>query len=79
MKAILAAALSLTLASCAAGVSGPKGNDTGGIIPWSPANERAARHIAQDNCGPYGKVAVITSVRRGYGEYIDYTCRRPRR
>ena len=31
-------------------VWGPKGNDTGGIIPWSPENERDSFAIATDQC-----------------------------
>jgi hypothetical protein len=73
-RTILAAALAVTLASCA-GVYGPKGNDTGGIIPWSPEAERAARDIAQSNCSQFDKYAVITSVHRIYGDYISYDCR----
>ena len=66
--------MALALGSCAMGVYGMKGNDTGGIIAWSPANESAALQIAQDNCGYYRKFAVITSVRRMYGDYIAYVC-----
>jgi hypothetical protein len=62
----------LMLANC--GVYGAKGNDTGGIIPWSPENETAALDIAQGNCGTFGKYAVITSVHREYGDYIGYAC-----
>jgi hypothetical protein len=72
-QAVLLAALSLTLVSCV-GVHGPTGNDTGGIIPWSPAAERDALDIAQRNCGKYNKYAVITSVHREYGDYIAYMC-----
>lgn len=72
-QAILLAALGLTLVSCA-GVYGPKGNDIGGIIPWSPDNEREAHAIAQDNCSRYNRYAVITSVHRTYGDYIAYVC-----
>jgi hypothetical protein len=69
-------ALAALLVSCASvGIRGPKGNDTGGIIPWSVENERAALRIAQDNCGRHDKFAVITSVRRQYGDYIVYVCR----
>jgi len=73
-QAILAAALSLPLVSCV-GVHGPKGNDSGGIIPWTPEVEYQARDIAQANCARYDKVAVITAVNRHYGEYIVYECR----
>ena len=55
--AVIAALLTLT--DC--GVHGPVGNDTGGIIPWSPEAEHDAREIAQANCGSFNKYAVITS------------------
>ena len=71
--AVLAAALSLTLASCV-GVYGPKGNDIGGIIPWSPEAEANALDIAQNNCARFNKYALITSVHRVYGDYIAYEC-----
>jgi hypothetical protein len=58
-----------------AGVYGAKGNDTGGIIPWSPENERAAFDIAQNNCGFWNKYAVATSIHRVPGDYIAYACR----
>jgi hypothetical protein len=73
-KAVLLSALGVMLVSCA-GVYGPKGSDTGGIIPWSPENEQMAHEIAQSNCGQFNKVAVFRSVRRVYGDYIAYDCR----
>jgi hypothetical protein len=60
------------LGSC--GVYGPKGNDTGGIIPWSPANERMALTIARDKCSHHRKSAMIRTIHRKYGEYITYEC-----
>jgi hypothetical protein len=72
-RAVLAVALGVTLTSCV-GVYGPKGNDVGGIIPWSPEAEAAALDIAQNNCGRFNKYAVITSVHRIYGDYISYSC-----
>ena len=69
LKVVLAAALGLPLAAC-----GSRMNDTGGIIPWSPENERMAADIAQANCAPYGKYAVRSSIRRMYGDYIAYQC-----
>lgn len=72
-QALLLAVLGLTLVSCV-GVYGPKGNDTGGIIPWSPDNEHEALNIAQGNCGRFNKYAVITSIHRTYGDYIAYVC-----
>ncbi len=73
-QAIFAAVLALPLVSCV-GVYGPKGNDTGGIIPWSPENELNMRDIAQANCARYNKFARITVVTRRYGDYIAYECR----
>lgn len=64
--------LAPVLAAC--GVYGPKGNDTGGIIPWSPESERTALSLARDYCGAYNKHARISSVRRVYGDYIVYEC-----
>ncbi len=72
--ALLVPALSLMLASCV-GVYGPKGNDIGGIIPWSPENEQIAYDIAQSNCGQFNKYAALTSIHRVYGDYISYECR----
>ncbi len=76
-KTTALAALGLLLlgtTGAAAHVYGPKGNDTGGIIPWSPEAELAALDIAQQNCGWFRKFAVIRSVRRVYGDYIAYDC-----
>ena len=71
-QTILLAAAALALASC--GVYGPKGNDVGGIIPWSPEAEAMALDTAQANCGRYNQFAVITSIHRTYGDYISYAC-----
>lgn len=49
-------------------------NDTGGIIPWSPDNERMAYQLAQENCGFYNKYAVPTSIHRVPGDFIAYRC-----
>jgi hypothetical protein len=51
-----------------------RGNDTGGIIPWSCENEATAREVAQAHCASWGKYARITSVRRMYGDYIGFNC-----
>jgi hypothetical protein len=61
------------------GIHGAKGNDTGGIIPWSREAEAMAMITANNNCSRYGKYARITSVRRVYGDYIVYQCRFDRR
>jgi hypothetical protein len=72
-RAVLVIALSLTLAACV-GVYGPKGNDVGGIIPWSPEAEEMALDTAQANCSQFNKYAAITSIHREYGDYISYAC-----
>jgi len=47
---------------------GINGNDTGGIIAWSPAlRAYGYREAAQHHCGGYHKLARITSVTAGYG------------
>jgi len=70
-RPLIMAALVLTLGW---GAFGSKGNDTGGIIPWSPEAEENAFDVAQANCGQFNKYAVITSVHRVYGDYIAYAC-----
>jgi hypothetical protein len=76
------AALSLLLVSGAgawwdnplAGVWGSKGNDTGGIIPWTPENEKNAFEMASNNCRFWNKFPVATSIHRVPGDYIGYKC-----
>ena len=55
-------------------VWGHKSNDTGGIIPWSPENERNAFAIAEEQCRWHNKFPVATSIHRVYGDYIAYRC-----
>jgi hypothetical protein len=50
------------------------GNDTGGIIPWSCANEAAAPRAAAGHCAQFNKYARITGVHRQYGDYISFNC-----
>jgi hypothetical protein len=81
-KTAIAAALGLLLVGSEAhawndimnSIYGAKGNDTGGIIPWSRENEAMAFEIAQGNCSRYNKFAVPRSIRRVYGDYIVYDC-----
>jgi hypothetical protein len=74
----------LALALLAAGLSAAQaqpyiaGNDTGGMIPWTPENQRYAVAASQDHCAYYGKVAYLTSVFRQYGNYIGFACAFPR-
>jgi hypothetical protein len=73
---VFTAASSLMMTACA-GVGPFKGNDTGGIIAWSPEAEATALDAAMDHCARYDKVAKITSVHRQYGDYIGFICRWP--
>lgn len=51
-----------------------RGNDTGGIIPWSCEAEAQARAIAGEYCARWNKYPRITSVHRIYGDYIAFNC-----
>jgi hypothetical protein len=60
-------------------VYGINGNDTGGIIPWSPAlRAYGYRDAAQHHCAGYHKIARITSVKARYGDYVGFACEFPR-
>ena len=76
LKSLAAAALlSLTaLPAYAQPLAGLVGNDTGGILPWSPWAEQYRREITADFCARYNKVPKISSVTRGYGNYIGFHC-----
>lgn len=50
------------------------GNDTGGVIPWSPAVDDHIQQAADDHCMRYNKIAIVTSVKRRYGDYIAFRC-----
>lgn len=53
---------------------GVTGNDTGGIIPYSPAVEHVYRDLAAAHCAQWGRLSHITSVHRRYGDYISFSC-----
>ena len=53
---------------------GSKGNETGGIIPWSPENARDSFAIATAQCARWNKFPVATSIHRVPGDYIAYQC-----
>jgi hypothetical protein len=63
-----------------AGCVGPglTGNDSGGIIPYSPENRAVARDWADAHCARYGKVPYRYTVYAKYGQYISFSCRFPR-
>ncbi|TMI99802.1 MAG: hypothetical protein E6G97_21225 [Alphaproteobacteria bacterium] len=85
MRWMLTAAV-VALSLCAAparaevwSVYGINGNDTGGIIPWSPyLRAYGYREAAQHHCGGYHKLARITSVHPRYGDYVGFACEFPR-
>ena len=52
-----------------------KGNDTGGIIAYSVANDIDVRQRAVDHCAYYGKVVKFLAVDPQYGGYISFACR----
>ena len=72
---IFAALAAIVLVSLPAGAGGLVGNDTGGIIPWSPGVEPAMHAIAAEHCARYYKIHRITSVHRQYGDFIGFRCR----
>lgn len=82
MRWIPAVALVLTSFACAgaafAGALGPgpglTGNDTGGIIEWTPETDQTYKDIAAAHCARWNRFAGITSVRRTYGDYIAFQC-----
>jgi hypothetical protein len=74
--AVLGAAL--TLGGCASAVPPFKGNDTGGIIAWTPEAQQFRHQIAAEHCAQYGKIHRITSDHRRYGDYIGFSCYWPR-
>jgi hypothetical protein len=71
---IVLMALGTSVGACAGPWPYLTGNDTGGIITWSPAAEANAKATAASHCGRYGRVARITSVKREYGDYIGFAC-----
>jgi hypothetical protein len=77
-SALILAALASASASATAGILGPwpglTGNDTGGIISYSPAIEPYYRAMAAEHCARWGRLSHITSVHRRYGDYIGFAC-----
>jgi len=75
---VFAAVLTAVAVPTQAWWGGVRGNDMGGIIPWSPEIHPVYRQIAADHCARWNKVAVITSVHAWYGDYVGFECRWPR-
>ena len=55
-----------------------KGNDTGGIIAWTLAQQVDARKLAADHCAGYGKLVKRLATQPYYGGYISFACVWPR-
>ena len=53
---------------------GLTGNDTGGIIQWTPWTATAYRSMAAEHCARWNRIAQITSVHARYGGYVGFTC-----
>ena len=58
---------------------GLTGNDTGGIIQWTPWIDHLYRGLAADHCAKWHRTAQITSVHRRYGDYVGFVCLYDRR
>jgi len=54
--------------------AGLTGNDTGGIILWTPETDLIYYEIAATHCARWNRFASITSVHRMYGDYIGFQC-----
>ena len=50
------------------------GNSVGGIFPYRPAPAAVYREIAESHCARYGRLAKVTSIPHGYGEYVGFVC-----
>jgi hypothetical protein len=70
----LACSVVASVAQAESNTHGLKGNDTGGIIPWTPPLDFIYKEVAGDHCARFGKIARITSVHRRIGDYIGFTC-----
>lgn len=65
--------------SAAAGLAGPgpgvTGNDTGGIIQWTPEiTPQVANEIAVAHCARWSRYAAISSYHPVYGDYVGFEC-----
>jgi hypothetical protein len=56
-------------------ISAVKGNDTGGIIAYTYAQQYDARQIAVNHCAQYGKVVKFLAIDAQPGGYVSFSCR----
>jgi hypothetical protein len=80
MRKILAAGLMMGAMLAAAPAKADwvppfKGNDTGGIIAFTLAQQADARLLAVEHCARYGKVVKFLGVDAQPGGYISFACR----
>jgi hypothetical protein len=82
-KSLIVGALAAVLSIGATGAvlasfTGPapwiNGNDTGGIIHYSPDLEGFFQEIAQNYCARWRRLSHITSVHPFYGDYVSFVC-----
>ncbi|MGA3138049.1 MAG: hypothetical protein ABSD09_04135 [Xanthobacteraceae bacterium] len=80
--------LVMVLSTCAgdlavAGLQGPGpwfgsewvwGNDTGGILPYSPEIRGVYRQMAAEHCARWHRLSHVTSVHPRYGDYVTFVC-----
>jgi hypothetical protein len=52
-----------------------KGNDTGGIIAYTLAQQADARLLAVEHCARYGKVVKFLGIDPQPGGYVSFACR----
>jgi hypothetical protein len=74
VRSIAVLGLFLGLGSVTGSAQVYHGNDTGGIISWSCENEAMAKQIADEYCARWNKYPRITSIIRGYGNFIGFHC-----
>ena len=73
---LVAACVMMANAPARADWIGPvKGNDTGGIIAFTVAQQSDARQIAVAHCARYGKVAKFLAIDPQPGGYVSFACR----
>jgi len=53
---------------------GLTGNDTGGVIQWTPEIDHVYEAIAAQHCARWHRIALITSAHRWYGDFIGFKC-----
>jgi hypothetical protein len=84
IKLVLVTVLCTCASSLAlAGLQGPGpwfgrewvwGNDTGGILPYSPEIRGVYGQMAAEYCARWRRLSHITSVHPKYGDYIAFEC-----